>query len=383
VNAEVIMKLHRRKTIGELSAVSTLLAGLLAILFAGCVAVPEQPKGPPLATLAPTPVTPDSSANLFDQSLLQKPNTPFTLGPGDKVDIELLGDPATHTTTTVGPDGKIYFYLLPGLDVWGMTLPQARETITKELQKYMRESQSVAISLHSVESKRVWLLGRLNNPGVYPLSGPTTLLEAIAQAGGPATTSALASFASATRGTATTVAPDAADLRRGFIIRQGKMLPVDFNRLLREGDLYQNIYLQPDDFVYLPSAGAQEVHVLGAVAGAKAVPFDGQLSLVQTIAEAGGTIKDAYTSHVAIVRGSLTTPKIAIVDYGAIIHGEAPDVLLEPQDIVYVPFTPYRTLSRYVDLILTTFARTVGVNEGARAVNNDALPARLNVGIGP
>jgi len=175
---------------------------------------------------------------------------------------------------------------------------------------------------------------------------------------------------------------EAADLQRGFVIRQGKMLPVDFNRLLREGDLSQNIYLQPDDFVYLPSATAHDVHVLGAVLSPRAVEFDGQLSLVQTIAEAGGTIKDAYLSHVAIVRGSLTTPSIAIVDYGAIVRGTAPDVLLEPQDIVYVPLTPYHTLSRYADLILQTFVRTVGVNEGARAITNDALPIGVSVGVG-
>ena len=73
------------------------------------------------------------------------------------------------------------------------------------------------------------------------------------------------------------------------------------------------------------------------------------------------------TFLVAIVRGSLTEPKIAVVDYKEIVKGKAPDVLLEPGDIVYVPFSPYRTLVKYADLILKTFVQTVAINEGARA----------------
>jgi len=55
---------------------------------------------------------------------------------------------------------------------------------------------------------------------------------------------------------------------------------------------------------------------------------------------------------------------------------------LGPQDIVFVPYTPYRVLNRYVDLILDTFVRTIGVNEGARAVSDRAVPVSVNVPLG-
>ena len=71
-------------------------------------------------------------------------------------------------------------------------------------------------------------------------------------------------------------------------MRQGQFLPVDFYRLLREGDTSQNIYLQPDDFVYVPSALAQEVYVLGAVAIPRAVPYTERMTLVSAMAAAGG-----------------------------------------------------------------------------------------------
>jgi len=94
------------------------------------------------------------------------------------------------------------------------------------------------------------------------------------------------------------------------------------------------------------------------------------LSLLQAVSQAGGfQRRGAHISQVAIVRGSLAQPRVAVVDMTAILAGQAPDIALEAQDIVFVPHAPHRVLRRYVDLILDTFVRTVGVNEGARAVD--------------
>src|SRR5262245_17434039 len=74
--------------------------------------------------------------NSLEPAWLQPPTQPFTLGPGDKLEIELLGEPTSKTTTVVGPDGKIYFNLLPGIDVWGKTLSQAKAALEQEMAKY-------------------------------------------------------------------------------------------------------------------------------------------------------------------------------------------------------------------------------------------------------
>jgi protein involved in polysaccharide export with SLBB domain len=358
---------------------TAVLAGLL--FLAGCATPPAKP----VATFAPVaPADVESvPATPLDPALLNPPTEPFTLGPGDRIAIEILGDPATHAEVTVGPDGKIYYYLLPGLDVWGLSLGQARQRLAGELRRYLRLAPSVAVTLRRVQSKQVWILGRVNHPGVYPLAGPTTLLEALSEAGGPSSASAVASLSGALGISAIGSASEAADLSRSFLIRQGRVVPVNFERLLREGDLSQNLYLQPDDFIYLPSSGIPVVYVLGAVLQPRAVNFSGRPTLIQTIASAGGTIKDAYLSQVAIVRGSLAEPAMALVDYHAIARGKAPDVALQPGDIVYVPYTPYRTPLRYANLILDTFARTMGVNEGAHAVTNSGASVGVNVSLGP
>ena len=336
-----------------------LLAGGL-ILITGC-----KTTGPKFDARA-KPSVPNSagSTNLFTNASTNqlkpewlKPSTEaFRLGPGDKLELEVLGRTGSRTATFVCPDGKIYFDLLPGLEVWGLTLAESKELLERELAKYYTRPQ-LSVTLTAVESKRVWVMGRLNKSGVYPLNGPMTIIEAIARAGGL--------FTSRFGGTT----EELADLNHSFIVRGGEMLPVNFQKLLRVGDTSQNLYLEPDDFIYLPSALSSEVYVLGAVNTPRPVGYVDNMTLTTAIAKALGTQPQAHLTHVAIVRGSLSEPKIAVVDFKAILTGHAPDVRLEARDVVYVPFSPYRTLERYAKLITDTFVRTVAANEGGRAVD--------------
>lgn len=367
------------------------LSVVLGFLFSGCQRMKVARSSRPASAAKLSAVTNLTSVPLAAELKMEwrQPMTNFyTLGPGDLLEIEVLDEPTTRQTVLVGPDGKIYYYLLPGLEVWGLTLAETREKVAQDLAtKYLRRDPAqlrLALTLRGLASKQVWLLGRFNAPGVYTLSAPTTILEAIALAGGPAT---LSSAASGGNGSSAALfsggGGELADLRRSFVIRRTEVIPIDLHRLLREGDMSQNIYLQPDDFVFLPSRTTRDVYVLGAVRLPTVVKYDDPTSLVSAIAYAGGTVKDAYLSHVAIVRGSLSEPKMAIVDYHDIVHGKANDVRLEPGDIVYVPQSPYRTLTRYADLILDTFVRTIGINEGARAITRQAGPVGVNVPIGP
>jgi polysaccharide biosynthesis/export protein len=216
--------------------------------------------------------------------------------------------------------------------------------------------------LRGVESKRVWVLGCVQAPGVYAMATPLTLLDSISMAGG---TLSMTSFRDQA---AAGIGEELADLKRSFVLRRGKLLPVDFSRLLYEGDLCQNIYLQPDDFVYLPAATARDVYVLGAVTQPRPVPYMEGMTVAGAVASAYGTLRDAYLSHVAVVRGSLSQPQLTIVDYRKVIRGEALDIPLKPHDIVYVPFSPYRYLRRYVDVILNTFVASTAINAGSYAI---------------
>jgi polysaccharide biosynthesis/export protein len=356
-------------------AFSTLLLVSVLLLQTGCqhnhqrysesdLAVPgpaavSAPRDPSKVSVTLTPV---NLSNRIDAAWLKPSEDAFTLGPGDKLELEIMGEPASKTLTIVAPDGKIYFNLLPGIDVWGMTMPQAKAALEKAMGQFVRTPPQISLVLRGVESRRIWVLGRVQVPGVYPMAGPMTLLEAISLAGGTLSLSAFQNQSAAGIGEELT------DLRRSFVIRQGKLMPVDFERLMVKGDLSQNIYLQPDDFIYFPATTAREVYVLGAVQQPRPVPYIEGMTVASAVSSAYGTLNGAYMHHVAVVRGSLSEPQIAIVDYKQVIRGQAEDMALQPHDIVYVPFSPYRYLQRYAEIILNTFVSSAAINAGSKAV---------------
>jgi protein involved in polysaccharide export with SLBB domain len=238
---------------------------------------------PPGATnRAPAPL-PSTAFTLVEQTnqirpeWLQPSTNSFRLGPGDALEIEVLGETGSRASATVGPDGKVYYSFLPGVFVWGLTLPETRNLLASELGKVMRVKPEVAVTLRTVESQRVWLLGSVQRPGVYPLGSSVSLIEAISQAGG----------AGPAPGSLTGVP----NLRRSFLLRDGQRVQLDFQRLLAQGDLSQNLYLQPDDFIYLQSDTARNVYVLGAVPQPSIVPYSDRLSLFGAIASSGGRPK--------------------------------------------------------------------------------------------
>jgi polysaccharide biosynthesis/export protein len=100
------------------------------------------------------------------------------------------------------------------------------------------------------------------------------------------------------------------------------------------------------------------------------------MSLAAALGAAQGIEKGADLKRVAIVRGTLSDPKVAIVDFEAIQAGRAPNVRLEPRDIVFVPTGRFGTLAELVNVATNTFARSVGANEGGRAAVPNVEPVR-------
>ncbi|OYW77329.1 MAG: hypothetical protein B7Z37_04600 [Verrucomicrobia bacterium 12-59-8] len=300
---------------------------------------------------------------------LQKPAKAYTLGPGDKIELEILGETDTRTETFVTPDSKVYFDLLPGINVAGKTTPQLQTELESQLIKYYKQPQ-VAVTLREAVSQRVWVLGRLNAPGIYPMTQPLRVLDAISKAGGLFTS----------RFTGTT--EELADLKHSFMIRKGRTLPVDFEKLIRDGDMSQNIYLEPDDYLYLPSALTNEVYVLGAVTQPRPIGFMNEMNLMSALGRGLGLRPDSDLKHVSIIRGSLTNPKIATVNALEIMSGKATNVRLEPGDIVYVPGADSISLGGFARAAMSTFVRLVAANEGSRAGAPGAAGVGVNINIG-
>ena len=153
---------------------------LVALLFAGCATGPRVD----LRDLPPTvPFQTVDNLERPSPAMPQPPTEPFRLGVGDLVEIEVLEVGGTRRVCKVMPDGVIYYDLLPGYRAEGQTLNELRENLAVELAQHYRSPQ-VGVILRGVNSKRVWVLGRVNTPGLYPLDQPTTVLEALARSGG-------------------------------------------------------------------------------------------------------------------------------------------------------------------------------------------------------
>ncbi len=297
----------------------------------------------------------------LNPQLLIPPSEPYILGPGDVIEIEIAEVPGTLARTFVMPDGMVYYNLAGGVRAEGLMQAEFVKKLTEAL-KPDYTNPLVNVSLVEVRSRRYWILGRVFKPGIFPLRQPTTLLEAISESGGL--------FTSRMSGTT----QELADLSNSVVIRDGDILPINFDRLIRGGDTTQNIYLRNNDLIYLPSSTSFNVLLLGAVAAPQAVGYKDSLTLIDCIAQGRGPAKNAYLDQVVIVRGTLDKPSASIVNLKSILIGKETNVLLQPGDIVWIPNRPLGLLESTVKTIFTDAARSVAATEGSRLGGNNQAP---------
>jgi polysaccharide export outer membrane protein len=134
----------------------------------------------------------------------------------------------------VRPDGKISLPLLNDVQAAGLTPEQLRLQLTEAAGKLIEEP-NVTVVVKEINSRKVFVMGQVAKPGPYPLTGPSTVLQIIATAGG------LLEYA------------DEKNIR---IMRteNGKPLSLKFNyKDVAEGkNLKQNIELKPGDTIIVP-----------------------------------------------------------------------------------------------------------------------------------
>jgi polysaccharide biosynthesis/export protein len=120
-----------------------------------------------------------------------QPNTPsnqrvaddYIIGPSDVLAIDVWKDTELTRTVTVRPDGKISLPLAGELEVSGLTAPRVQNLIAQRLTEYISNPR-VTVIVQDVKSHTYVIMGKVAKPGLYPLGKPTTVLEAIAVAGG-------------------------------------------------------------------------------------------------------------------------------------------------------------------------------------------------------
>jgi polysaccharide export outer membrane protein len=107
----------------------------------------------------------------------------YLLNPGDQLEISVWRDEALQRQVLVLPDGTISFPLVGVLPAAGKTAAELQQTIIKRLRKYIPEAE-VTVSVLQPAGYRIYVIGKVTNPGAYQLSGPIDILQALSLAGG-------------------------------------------------------------------------------------------------------------------------------------------------------------------------------------------------------
>ena len=160
--------------------------------------------------------------------------TSFTLGPGDVLDVSVWKDEALTRQVLVRPDGRISFPLAGEIMAAGRSVEDVRIELEKRLKKYVPDAP-VTVVLTQLQSSRIYVVGKVNHPGMFTVQGEITVIQAIALAGG------LDRFADK---------DDIYVLRR--IQHDQKSLSFDYSKVSHGKDLESNISLVPGDTVVVP-----------------------------------------------------------------------------------------------------------------------------------
>lgn len=296
-------------------------------------------RGDPAPASEPRAVVPGNQPPASPNSWRSR----YELGPGDVVNFSLFGRPELDRPGfRIAPDGTVSFLQAQNISVNGMTLDEARIAIEEGLRSHFR-SPRVIITPQEVASKRFTILGKVLKRGVVTLERPITLVEAVANAGGLET------------GLFETNTVELADLDRSFISRGGQRLPVDFRRLLSEGEMSLNIEIEPNDFIYIASNISNNYYVFGAVQNPGVQGLTEDASVVAAITRRGGLTERGWSDRVLVIRGSIQNPEPIIINVKKVLAGEENDFKLQPKDIVYVADRPWAEAEDVLKLALSAF----------------------------
>lgn len=156
----------------------------------------------------------------------------YVIGSDDELSIIVFENTGFNVPLeTVRPDGKITMPLIGELQAAGKTPEQLRDEIRDVLNKnYMNQPPHVSVIVVRVLSKNYYINGEVNKPGKYTLTVPTTVMQALVNAGG---------------------FRDFANKKNIKIQRGDQFFRFNYNEVAKGKNLKQNIYLQPDDQIYV------------------------------------------------------------------------------------------------------------------------------------
>lgn len=231
--------------------------------------------------------------------------THYQLGAGDVVRVTVYDHTDLALEAEIAADGSLNVPLVGAVDVAGLTFKQAEELIrSRFISGGFLKDPHINLLITQYRSQLVSVLGEVNQPGRYPLSGDTSLVAVLASAGG----------ISANGGTQVT------------LIRDGQSQEYDLANLGQGGQAINQVVVHPGDRVFVPRQ--KMIYVYGEVLRPGSYPLTEKMTVMKAIAVAGGFNGKADKDDIALQRPSA---KGGVEDQEVDLAS-----LLQPEDVVYV-----------------------------------------------
>lgn len=242
------------------------------------------------------------------------------IGPGDLIQVSVLDTPELEQQVRVTDAGKIPLAYLGEVPVSGMTpAAAAAEVQAMLISKNVMRHPQVSVRVQEYASQDVSVLGQVRTPGSYPLTTAQPILKVLSLAGG-----------------VTDLADRRITLRRRSTGEQiSYLISNDAEKMLSD-----QLVVKPGDTVIVPKAPI--VYILGDVArpgGFAMSPNETHMTLLQAIARAGSVNKTAVTSKVRLIRNTDHGQSETRIRLDELEKGKVPDMDLQANDIIYVPFS--------------------------------------------
>ncbi|MFK8186052.1 MAG: polysaccharide biosynthesis/export family protein [Phormidesmis sp.] len=212
------------------------------LLLVSGATLPAQAALPTVLDANPTVQTlPSSESPLRQPARERPPETPYMLGAGDVVSIDIFRVPQYSGERQVLAGGSLTLPLVGAVNVEGLTIAEATDLVSRSYSTYLRRPL-VTLSLVRSRPLQIGVAGEINRPGSYALNregtSPPRLTQLLESAGGTT---------------------QAADVRQVRIQRQQRdgtyeQFAVDLWQLLTTGDQTQDITLRDGDSIFIPTA---------------------------------------------------------------------------------------------------------------------------------
>jgi polysaccharide export outer membrane protein len=277
-------------------------------------------------------------------SLLSAAAPAYKLGPGDKVAVTLPDlKEITISPSYIAPDGSLELPYAGRLEANGLTTQELARLIETNLEKVARNPH-VVVEVTEYGSQPVSVLGAVEKPGVHQLRGGKTLIEVLALAEGVAKDAGY---------TVTITRPKTSGpipLSNSVEDPDGNfsMVSIGLKTLMDGTKPSANILIRPNDVISVPRS--ELVYVVGNVhkPGAFTLFERESVSVLQAIALAEGLDPNADAQHARILRPNVDggERQEIVVDLSKILSSKAKDEMMRPNDILFVPNSSLKSVSR-------------------------------------